>query len=99
MMVADFRRRFWVSLLLTIPILLLSPRIQDFLNIEDTINFSGDSYLLFVLSSVIFLYGGYPFLKGIYDELKKKSPGMMTLIALAISVAYVSRVLKRFRSW
>jgi len=89
MMVADFRKRFWVSLLLTIPVLLLSPRIQDLLNVEETINFSGDSYVLFVLSTIIFLYGGYPFLKGIYDELSKKAPGMMTLIALAISVAYV----------
>lgn len=89
MMVADFRRRFWVSLVISIPILLLSPLIQRFLGIEGAIAFSGDSYVLFALSSAVFFYGGWPFLKGIIDELKKKSPGMMTLIALAITVAYV----------
>lgn len=89
MMVADFRRRFWVSLVISIPILLLSPLIQRFLGIEGAIDFPGDAYVLFVLSSAVFFYGGYPFLKGIYDELKSKSPGMMTLIALAITVAYV----------
>jgi Cu2+-exporting ATPase len=89
MMVADFRRRFWISLVISVPILLLSPLIQQFLGIEGLIKFPGDSYVLFILSSIVFLYGGYPFLKGIIDELKSKSPGMMTLIALAITVAYV----------
>lgn len=89
MMVADFRRRFWISLIISIPILLLSPMIQIFLGLEGAIAFPGDSYILFVLSSAVFFYGGYPFLKGIYDEMKSKSPGMMTLIALAITVAYV----------
>jgi Cu2+-exporting ATPase len=89
MMVADFRRRFWVSLIVSIPILLLSPLIQKFLGLEGVIRFPGDSYVLFVLSSGVFFYGGWPFLKGIYDEFKSKSPGMMTLIALAITVAYV----------
>lgn len=88
-MVADFRKRFWVSLILTIPILLLSPMIQKFLGLEDTIRFTGDLYLLFVLSSFVFFYGGYPFLKGIFDELKSVKPGMMTLIAIAITTAYV----------
>jgi len=89
MMVADFKRRFWVSLVISIPILLLSPLIQGFLGIEGAISFPGDSYVLFALSSAVFFYGGWPFLKGIFDEVKKKSPGMMTLIALAITVAYV----------
>jgi len=89
MMVADFRKRFWISLVITIPILFLSPLIQKFLGLEGIIKFTGDSYVLFVLSSAVYFYGGYPFLKGIYDELKSKSPGMMTLIALAITVAYV----------
>jgi Cu2+-exporting ATPase len=89
MMVADFRRRFWISLVISIPILLLSPLIQRFLGIEGAIAFPGDSYVLFALSSAVFFYGGWPFLKGIYDELKSKAPGMMTLIALAITVAYV----------
>lgn len=89
MMVADFRRRFWISLGISIPILLLSPLIQRFLGIEGILDFPGDSYVLFALSTAVFFYGGYPFLKGIYNELKTKSPGMMTLIALAITVAYV----------
>lgn len=87
-MVADFRKRFWISLILTLPILLLSPMIQRFLGLGEALRFPGDTLVIFVFSSVVFFYGGYPFLKGIYDELKKHRPGMMTLIALAISVAY-----------
>jgi len=87
-MIEDFRKRFWISLIVTVPILILSPMIQHFLGVRDTISFTGEAYLLFVLSSFIFFYGGWPFLKGLLDELKKKQPGMMTLIALAISVAY-----------
>ncbi len=86
MMMKDFKKRFIVSIILTIPILVLSPLIQQFLGIE--ITFKGGNYILFILSSYIFFYGGWPFLKGLYDELKEKSPGMMTLIAVAISVAY-----------
>jgi len=86
-MVKDFRKRFFISLVITIPILFLSPLIQYFLNYSLT--FNGDKYLLFVLSSLVFFYGGWPFLKGLFDELKEKQPGMMTLIALAIFVAYV----------
>lgn len=89
MMVADFRKRFWISLIISIPILILSPLIQKFIGLQGVIRFPGDSYVLFILSSAVFFYGGWPFLKGIIDELKSKSPGMMTLIALAISVAYV----------
>jgi Cu2+-exporting ATPase len=89
MMVADFRKRFWISLVITIPILFLSPLIQKALGLENVIKFTGDSYVLFVLSSAVFFYGGWPFLKGIYDELKSRTPGMMTLIAVAITTAYV----------
>lgn len=88
-MVADFRKRFWVSLIITIPVLILSPVIQQFIGIGDSIRFSGDIYVLFVLSSVVFFYGGYPFLKGIFSELKSAKPGMMTLIAIAITTAYL----------
>lgn len=88
-MVADFRKRFWVSLVLTAPILALSPLIQRLLGLQESISFTGDGYLLFGLSSVVFFYGGWPFLKGLIDELRSRSPGMMTLIALAISTAYV----------
>ena len=89
MMAADFKRRFWISLVLTVPVLILSPLIQQFLGIGDTINFTGDSYVLWAFSTAIFIYGGYPFLKGLFDELKSGSPGMMTLIGLAIAVAYI----------
>jgi Cu2+-exporting ATPase len=61
MMVADFRRRFWICLVISIPILLLSPLIQRFFGLEGVIKFTGDSYVLFALSSVVFSYGGYPF--------------------------------------
>jgi Cu2+-exporting ATPase len=87
-MVADFRRRFWITLLLTPPVLLLSPMIQHLLGIGDVLAFPGDRYLLFVLSSVVYVYGGWPFLTGFISELRKGQPGMMTLIALAISAAY-----------
>ncbi|AEK72051.1 copper-translocating P-type ATPase [Thermococcus sp. 4557] len=82
----DFKKRFVVSVILTVPILILSPLIQDFFGFELT--FPGDRYVLFGLSAVVYFYGGWPFLKGMGDELKKKLPGMMTLIALAITVAF-----------
>ncbi|MEL7833482.1 heavy metal translocating P-type ATPase [Fodinibius sp. Rm-B-1B1-1] len=85
-MVQDFKFRFWWVLVLTLPILALSPMIQHFLGVEW--KFSGDSWILAVLSSVVFFFGGWPFLSGLVDELKKKQPGMMTLIGLAISIAY-----------
>ncbi len=87
-MVADFQRRFWISLIITVPVLLLSPMIQSFLGIREVLQFPGELYVLFLFSSALFFYGGFPFLKGIYEELKSARPGMMTLIALAISVAY-----------
>ncbi|MCZ2846099.1 MAG: heavy metal translocating P-type ATPase [Candidatus Bathyarchaeota archaeon] len=86
MMVKDFKRRFFVSLLLTVPILILSPLIQQFLGFD--LSFTGDKYILFIFSSVVFFYGGWPFLKGIIEEIKKRQPGMMTLIAFAITVAF-----------
>jgi len=88
-MVRDFKQRFWVCLGITIPILFLSPMIQSFLGLIDVFNFSGDSYVLFALSSFVFFYGGWPFLKGFFNELRAKSPGMMTLIAVAILIAYL----------
>ncbi|WP_440951584.1 heavy metal translocating P-type ATPase [Methanococcoides sp. FTZ1] len=87
MMMEDFKKRFIVSLILTFPVLALSPAIQTFLGYE--LKFLGSNIILFSLSSIIYFYGGHPFLKGIYSELKTKNPGMMTLIAVAISVAYV----------
>ena len=87
--VADFRRRFWVSLIVTIPILLLSPSIQSFAGLNGALRFPGDQYVLFILASFVYFYGGYPFLKGIVNELRARLPGMMTLIAVAITTAYL----------
>lgn len=87
MMIKDFKKRFWVSLLLTLPVLALSPMVQDLLGF--TTKFMYQGYLLFTLSVIIYFYGGWPFLKGLKDELKKKMPGMMTLIAVALTVAFV----------
>lgn len=86
MMIKDFRKRFWVSLVVTIPILFLSPMIQGLLGYNLTFSFS--DYVLFALSAFVYFYGGWPFLTGLADELKKKQPGMMTLIAVAITVAF-----------
>ncbi len=87
MMVAEFKKRFLVSLIITLPILILSPVIQEWAGIK--IHFTGDLYVLFALSSAAFFYGGYPFLIGLVDELKNEKPGMMTLVATAITTAYV----------
>ena len=86
MMLEDFKKRFIISIIATVPVLLLSPLIQKLLKFS--IKFPGDNFVLFAISSFIFFYGGFPFLKGFIDEIKKKHPGMMTLIAIAISVAY-----------
>jgi len=95
-MAADFRRRFWLSLLLTLPILALSPLIQRLLSLDQAVQFPGDTYVLFALSTLVFLYGGYPFLKGMVDELRKTQPGMMTLISVATTTAYVYSTLVVF---
>lgn len=86
-MIADFRKRFYVVLAFTLPILALSPMIRHWLHLQ--IGFPGDRYILFALSTAVFLYGGRPFLTGWLSELKAKNPGMMTLIGFAISVAYL----------
>ncbi|WP_022794887.1 copper-translocating P-type ATPase [Marinococcus halotolerans] len=86
MMIQDFKRRFIVSVILTIPILLLTSAIQQFLGLDW--GFTYDSWVLFGLATMVFFYGGWPFLTGAIDEIKQKNPGMMTLIGLAIVVAY-----------
>jgi len=86
MMIADLKKRFFVVLILTVPILLLSTMIQRFIGINW--QFTGSSYILFALSSIVFVYGGWPFLTGLVDEVKSKNPGMMFLIGFAITVAY-----------
>ena len=84
--VSDFWKRFVVCSLLSIPVLALSHMIQQWLGFE--LVFWGDKYVLAALSTFIFIYGGFPFLKGLYDELNDKAIGMMTLIGVAISVAW-----------
>lgn len=84
---AMFRNKFYISLILTVPVLALSPLIQQFLGFS--LAFQGDVYVLFALATAVFFYGGRPFLSGAGSELKRRNPGMMTLIALAIIVAYV----------
>jgi Cu2+-exporting ATPase len=86
-MIGDFKKRFFVSLIVTAPVLALSGTIQSFLGIH--LAFLGSNYLLLALSSFIFFYGGWPFLTGLASELKARRPGMMTLIAVAITTAYV----------
>lgn len=86
--IEDFRKRFWGSLIVTLPVLLLSPMLQQWAGLGEMLRFPGDSYVLFALSSLIFFYGGYPFLRGSIREARDRRPGMMVLIAVAISTAY-----------
>lgn len=87
--VDEFRRRFWIALALTVPVLATSEMVQHFLGLRGVLAFPGDRYVEFGLASAVYLYGGWPFLAGLADEFRKRLPGMMTLVALAISVAYV----------
>lgn len=86
-MAEDFKRRFFISLIVVVPILLLSPMIQSFIGVEW--RFPGDSYILSALSTALLVYGGKPFIIGALDEIKKKEPAMMTLISFAITVSYI----------
>ena len=88
-MAAEFRKRFWISLVLTLPILALSPLLQTLVGLREAVRFPGDLYVLFGFSSAVFWYGGWPFLKGLYTEIKSLKPGMMTLVAVAITTAYL----------
>lgn len=81
-----FKRRFTVSLLLTFPILALSPFIQSLFGFK--LELPGSIYILFLLSTFVYFYGGYPFLKGFFREVRENNIGMMTLIATAITAAY-----------
>ena len=85
--VADFRRRFWVCLAITIPVILISPELP-FVPGGRIVDIPGADWILLALSTFLYLYGGRPFLKGMVRELKSREPGMMTLVAVAITVAY-----------
>jgi len=87
-MVDDFRRRFWVSLALTLPVLATSEMVRHLLGLRGRLVFPGEGYVGFAFTSAVYLYGGWPFLTGFVDELRARLPGMMTLVALAITVAY-----------
>jgi Cu2+-exporting ATPase len=89
-MIDEFRKRFYAVLILTLPIMALSSMIQHWLVVDWS--FPESNYILLVLSSIVFFYGGWPFLKGLVDEVKSRSLGMMTLVAVAITVAYVYSV-------
>jgi len=84
--IGEFKRKFWISFILTIPILLLSEAIQSWFGFTITIPFQKE--ILLILSAIVYFYGGSPFLRGSIKELKNRQPGMMTLIAAAISVAF-----------
>ena len=87
-MVDDFRRRFWVSLALTLPVLATSEMVRHLLGLRGRLVFPGEGYVGFAFASAVYLYGGWPFLTGFVDELRARLPGMMTLVALAVTVAY-----------
>jgi Cu2+-exporting ATPase len=90
-----FRVRFWWCLGLSIPVLLYSEMIQDWLGFSPP-KFAGDAWIPFVFSVVVFGYGGVPFLQMAVPEIRNRKPGMMTLISLAISVAFVYSVIVQF---
>src|SRR5690606_25421865 len=83
---AGFLKRFIVSTIVSVPILVLSPMIQEWLGVE--VAFKGDKYFLGLLATFVFIYGGWPFLKGLWDEVRSNAVGMMTLIGVAISAAW-----------
>lgn len=88
-MVADFRRRFWFCLPLTIGVVLLSRHIRMLVGLPDWLGFTGDHLVEAGLASVVFFYGGWPFITGLADEVRRGKPGMMTLVSLAIVSAYI----------
>ena len=93
--VAMFKDKFWLSLLLTLPVLAYSEMIQHWFSFTPP-TFPGSQYVPFVFSTIIFFYGGLVFIKSAWGELKAKLPGMMTLISLAIITAYVYSVATQF---
>lgn len=86
-MIADFLRRFWVSLALTVPVVAISPMFQ--MAVGYHFDFPGRDWVSVALGSIIYFYGGWPFLTGLWDELRRRQPGMMTLIGVAITVAFL----------
>src|SRR5512132_740536 len=92
---AQFRDRFWLSLVLTVPVVLYSEMVQEWLRFTPP-QFPGSQWVAPVLGTIVFLYGGRPFLEGGLAELRSRQPGMMLLISLAILVAFVASVATLF---
>ena len=88
-MIDDLKRRFIICIVFTIPILLLSPFIQETFRIAGYVKFPGDIYVLFILASFVYFYGGYPFFKGFISQIRARTPGMDVLITVAITSAYL----------
>ena len=85
-MIADFLRRFWICLVLTVPVVAISPMFQ--MAVGYKFDFPGRDWVSVVLGSIIYFYGGWPFLSGLWSEVRRRQPGMMTLIGVAITVAF-----------
>src|SRR5918999_1181988 len=92
---AQFRDRFWMTLALTIPVIFFSEMFQDLLGYTAP-SFTGSTWIPPLLGTVIFFYGGWPFITGAIDEARSRQPGMMLLIGLAISVAFVASIATEF---
>ena len=92
---ASFRDRFWLTLFLTLPVIYFSHMVQELLGYS-AIHFSGSTWVAPILGTVIFFYGGAPFLIGAYHEARSRQPGMMLLIGLAITVAFVASLATQF---
>ncbi len=84
---ADYLRRLVVSSVLTVPVVLLSPTVRQWLGLSPQA-FAGSHYVLAALAAVIYLYGGWPFIAGLVSELRRRQPGMMTLVGLAVPVVF-----------
>jgi P-type Cu2+ transporter len=93
--VAMFRDKFWLSFALTIPVVLWSPDVQHWLGYTAP-SFPGSKLILLILGTVVFVYGGIDFIRGAWNELADHKPGMMTLISLAIIVAFATSVAATF---
>src|SRR5438270_14056190 len=87
--VAMFRDRFWLSLFLTVPVVVFSDMVQGWFGYSLP-SFPGDDLVAPVLGTAVFLYGGWPFLTGAISELRARQPGMMLLIGMAITVAFAA---------
>jgi P-type Cu2+ transporter len=86
---AQFRNRFWLTVVLAVPVVIWDPMIQEWFGYSAP-QFTGDALIAPVLGSIIFFYGGWPFLTGAVSEIGERQPGMMLLIGMAITVAYAA---------